>query len=189
MQRPQVDRVTLKVGTRKWEMRNGKQTADILLLQSSRESQCPCTHIFAWQLAPKGYATALHHSLQANSMYKFFTFGSLLAISWNLLNLWIVHTLFQLDTKSYFEASSCTCLHCYGYICLTYSTNSMYYSNLNSNASIFNRSSQNACCSHSSVDTHTGSVENIITVCLHALSGGGNLQQLYTWVRQFCLTK
>ena len=24
---------------------------------------------------------ALHHSLQANSMYKFFTFGSLLAIS------------------------------------------------------------------------------------------------------------
>ena len=38
--------------------------------------------IFAWQLAPKGYATALHHSLQANSMYKFFTFGSLLAISW-----------------------------------------------------------------------------------------------------------
>ena len=46
-------------------------------------------------------------------------------------------------------------------------------------ASIFN-SSQNACCSHSSVDTHTGSVENIITVCLHALSGGGNVQQLYT---------
>ena len=24
------------------------------------------------------------------------------------------------------------------------------------------------------------SVENIITVCLHALSGGGNVQQLYT---------
>ena len=43
-------------------------------------------------------------------------------------------------------------------------------------ASIFNRSSQNACCSHSSVDTHTASVENIITVCLHALSRGA----LYT---------
>ena len=47
-------------------------------------------------------------------------------------------------------------------------------------ASIFNRSSQNACCRHSSVDTHTGSVENVITVCLHALSGGGNVQQLHT---------
>ena len=46
-----------------------------------------CTHweiIFTGQLAPKGYATALHHSLQANSMYNFFTFGSLLAISLNL---------------------------------------------------------------------------------------------------------
>ena len=30
------------------------------------------------------------------------------------------------------------------------------------------------------MDSHTGSVENIITVCLHALSGGGNAQQLYT---------
>ena len=32
---------------RKWgneEMENGNQTADILLLQSSRESQCPCMH-------------------------------------------------------------------------------------------------------------------------------------------------
>ena len=31
----------------KWEMRkwgNGKQTADSLLLQSSKESQCPCNH-------------------------------------------------------------------------------------------------------------------------------------------------
>ena len=64
-------------------------------------------------------------SLQANSVYKFFTFGNLLlAISWNLLNLWIVHTLFQLYTRSHFPASSCSCLHCYGYtyICLTYST-------------------------------------------------------------------
>ena len=57
-----------------------------------------CTHweiIFSWQLAPKGYATALHHStsLQANSMYKFFIFGSWLAISW--IYIWIVHTLFQ----------------------------------------------------------------------------------------------
>ena len=56
--------------------------------------------------------------------------------------------------------------------------NSMYYSNF-IHLYIFNRSSQNACCSHSSVDTHTGSVENIITVCLHVLSGGGNVQQLY----------
>ena len=45
------------------------------------------------------------------------------------------------------------------------------------NIYIFNINSQNACCSHSSVDTHTGSVENIITVCLHALSGEGNVQQ------------
>ena len=48
------------------------------------------------------------------------------------------------------------------------------------NASLFNRSSQNACCSHSSENTHTGYVENILTVCLHALGGGGNVQQLYT---------
>ena len=33
-----------------------------------------------------------HISPQANSMYKFFTFDSLLAISWSLLNLWIVHS-------------------------------------------------------------------------------------------------
>ena len=44
---------------RKWG--NGKQTADILLLQSSKEGQCPYMHSpRAWQLAPKGYATALH---------------------------------------------------------------------------------------------------------------------------------
>ena len=76
-----------------------------------------CTHWeinFAWQLAPKGYAMALHHSVHANSVYKFFTFESLLAISWNLLNLWIFHTLFQLYTRSHFEASSWSCLH-YGY--------------------------------------------------------------------------
>ena len=30
-------------------------------------------------MSQKGYARALHHSLQANSTYKFFTFGSLLA--------------------------------------------------------------------------------------------------------------
>ena len=39
----------------------------------------PCTHweiIFAWQLAPKGYAMALHHGLQASSEYVLFTFSS-----------------------------------------------------------------------------------------------------------------
>ena len=127
-------RVTLKIGTRKWEMRNGKWGNGSKLLtfcfcsHQGKVDVHGCTHcweiIFAWKLARKGYATALHHSLQANSMYKFFTFGSLLATSWNLLNLWIVHTLFQLDTRSHFEASSCSCLQCYGYkyICLTYRT-------------------------------------------------------------------
>ena len=109
----------------KWEdgtLHFTQQTADILLLQSSRGSQCPCMHSLRDHLCltvgTKGYATALHHSLQANSMYKFFTFGSL-HVS-HFLKFGIVHTLFQLYTRSHFEASSCSCLHCYGYtyICL-----------------------------------------------------------------------
>ena len=65
-------------------------------------------------------------------LYKFFTFGSLLAIFWKMLNLWKCHTLLQLYTRSYFEVSSCTCIvmdiHC-TYICLTaLLLNSMYYS-------------------------------------------------------------
>ena len=155
---------------------NGTQTADILL--QGKVNGHVCTHweiIFTGQLAPKGYATSLHHSLQANSMYNFFTFASLLAIS---LKLWIVHAL---PTLHKVEASSCTCLHCYGYHMQHYYKNSMYSILKPKLISIFNRSSQNACCSHSSVDTHTG------CVCLHALSGGGNVQQLYIWLRQFYL--
>ena len=61
-------------------------------------------------------------------------------------------------------------------------------------------------CSHSSVDTHTdcrgygvGITQLCVNYGLHALSGGGNAQQLYTClanvsmayirVRQVCLTK
>ena len=70
-------------------------------------------------------------------------------------------------------------LHCYGYTLYIYLSHIIKQHVLfKLHASIFNRSSQNACCNHSSVDTHTGSVENIITVCLHALGGGGNVQQL-----------
>ena len=101
----------MKWEMRKWGMRkwgNGKKVHCISLSKLLTFCYCShqgkvnvhaCTHweiIFAWQLTPKEYA--LHHGLQANSMYKFLTFGSLLAISSNLLNLWSVHTLFQLYT-------------------------------------------------------------------------------------------
>ena len=116
--------------SRNEEMRNEKWEIIRFCSHQGKVNGHVCTHweiIFAEQLAPKGYPTALHHSLQANSMYNFFTFGSLLAISWILLNLWIVHTLFQLYTKNYFEASSCTCLHCYGYRVYGYLCHMQHY--------------------------------------------------------------
>ena len=72
----------------------------------------------------------------------------------------------------------------YIYLSHTYTIiyNSMYYPKL-----IYMQVHKTPVCSHSSVDTHTGSVENMIIVCelwLHALGGGGNVQQLYTCVRQ-----
>ena len=150
--------------------------------------------IFPWELAPKGYATALHHSLQANSVYKFFTFGNLLlAISWNLLNLWIVHTLFQLYTRSHFEASSCSCLHCYGYtyICLTYSTTIKTACTIQTCCIYIQqnfRSSQNACCSHSSVDTHTGWIRPIL--CMHWVEEEMYNSFIPEWDNSiYCLTK
>ena len=87
---------------------NGKQTADISLLQSSKKSQCPSMYALTER-------SSLPDSWQQRGMQRhcitvcklilciFFTSGSLLAISWNLLNLWIVHTLFQLYTKSYWS--------------------------------------------------------------------------------------
>ena len=69
----------------KWEMRkwgNGKQTADILLLWSSKGKSMSMYALTERSSLPDSWhQRALHHSLQANSMYKFFTFGSLLAIS------------------------------------------------------------------------------------------------------------
>ena len=96
----------LKVGTRKWEIRNGKwgNGKKVATFHSANcwcfvtvVINCPSLHSLRDPLCPKvgtegiTYATALHHSLQASSMYKFFNFGGLLAFL--KLNLWIVPTL------------------------------------------------------------------------------------------------
>ena len=93
-------RVTLKVGTRKWETRNGKggNGKKVQCISFSKLLVfCYCSHQMWWAsqwpsmhslmrghlcltVDTKGiYATALHHGLQASSMCMFFTFGSLLA--------------------------------------------------------------------------------------------------------------
>ena len=133
--------------------------------------------ISAWQLGPKGYATALHHSLQANSS------SSLLAAcyswsidqstiyGWSLLNLWIVRTLFQLYTTlwSFFMQ-----LLAYTYICLTYST-------------ITAKQHAPFKLGNCPWIVHTFQYYVNYIVCMHWVEEGMYIQQLYTWVGQFYL--
>ena len=80
-----VETANIKVGTRKWvnekwEIRkwgSGKQTADILLLQS-RESQCLCMHSLRDHLClTVGTKGICNDIASQSSMYKCFTFSSL----------------------------------------------------------------------------------------------------------------
>ena len=109
---------------RKWG--NGKQTADTLLLQSSKESGCPMYALTERPPLPDSWGQrALHHSLQANSIH-----------FWQLVSHFLkfvesmncpYSTLFQIYTGSYFEASSCTCLHALLWIYIYLSHIQHYY--------------------------------------------------------------
>ena len=126
---PLINLATLKVEMRDWEegtSHSTQQTADVLLLQSSNEQvsmSMPCTH---WeiilQLAPKGYATALHHSLQARSMYYVLhcrQLVSFLEVCW-ICELFIFFSNFIQESFWGFFS----CLHSCGICntCLTHST-------------------------------------------------------------------
>ena len=84
------------------------------LPDDSWQSQCHSMHSLMNHLCltvGTKWGYALHHSLQASSLRKFLP----LAACYLSLNLRIVHTLFQLYKWSHFEASLCSCLHCYRY--------------------------------------------------------------------------
>ena len=140
--------------TRNWKWGNWKKarciSLGVLLMQSSNVmSKSMFIHAVtersslpAWQLTPKGYATALHHDLQASSMYvlHFWQLVSFLEVCW-------ICGLFIFCSKESFEASSCNCLHGYEhtYVCLTYiclSHIQHYY--LKQHVPFKNRSWQNA---------------------------------------------
>ena len=103
-------------------------------------------------------------------------------LSWSSWNLWIVHA-FQLYIRSHFQISACSHLHCNGYTYLY--TALLLKKNSTTIVQMHNRSSQNAClqwffsrCTH-----HLLCREYNYWVWnynLHARSGGGNVQQLYT---------
>ena len=145
---PLINLANLKVEVRDWEegtLHSTQQTADVLLLQSSNEqvNVHACTH---WeiilQLAPKGYATALHHNLQARSMYYVLhcrQLVSFLEVCW-ICELFI---LFPTLYKSHFEASSVACIVMVYVIHVSHTAalfNGMYYSNC-----IYNTSSSYSC--------------------------------------------
>ena len=63
------------------------------------------------------------------------------------------------------------------YICLT------LFTTVCINQCIYNKYNKVVVCGHSLVDTHTGSTENVVTVCeftelysLHVLGGRGNVK-------------
>ena len=155
------------MGNGKWE--NGEmgstlhftqqKAADVLWLQPSNVMKSMSIHSLrdhlAWQLAPKGYATALHYGLSKLVLCSmFFTFGSFLAF------LKFVESVIPTLYKESFWGFFMQLLAQFVMICLTFSTIIL-------KQHVLFKLYKFTKCQSAVIPQwiHTGSIENIIAVC------------------------